>query len=198
MLKLRARTKEELNRAISKIVQKLSFEEKKELFDSILVEKAAETVPLSIFSAGIPGLEAVVLYLKNVQKKKVNEIARLLNRSRTTIYSTFYNTGKYSQGKLNKITKAVVAKESIAQESITKGSIAKEGVAKEKGKFDRIVDLAVPCSIFSNRDFSILESLVSYLRDEKKLSLVQISRELGKSSSTVKTVYWRYKKKCQQ
>ena len=153
---MRAKKKEELLRFISKLVEELSFEEKKELFD-----EALNTVPLSIFKNN-SGLEAVVLYLKYVKNISVKEISKLLNRNVQTIYTT-YNKAKAKKVKLN---------------------------IKSK--------INVPIAIFSNRKFSFLESLVSYLRDQKNFTLVQISKLTNKSQSTIKTVYWRYKKKCKK
>jgi len=67
---------------------------------------------------------------------------------------------------------------------------------RKKGKLDCSGELFIPLSIFSNRRISILESLVSYLRDEEKLTLIQIAKILNKAYGTIKTVYWRYNKKC--
>ncbi len=62
-------------------------------------------------------------------------------------------------------------------------------------KLDLSSNLFIPISIFQNRKYSILESLVFYLRNEQKMKLVEIAKMLNKSQSTIKTVYWRYKKK---
>lgn len=51
-----------------------------------------------------------------------------------------------------------------------------------------------PLSVFSNRKFSILESLVSYLKSQQ-LSFKQISNLLQKDYRTIWTVYNRAKKK---
>jgi hypothetical protein len=61
--------------------------------------------------------------------------------------------------------------------------LVKEGVIK------------IPLEIFSERRFSVLELLVSYLKDYCQLSFAQISSLLQKDPRNVWTVYSRYKKK---
>ena len=55
--------------------------------------------------------------------------------------------------------------------------------------------LHLPVSIFQDRKYSVLESLVFYLRHERNMKLVDIAKLLNKAPSTIKTVYWRHKKK---
>lgn len=136
---------------VSKLVSLLTEEEKKEIFRT-------KELPISIFSGKHSGLEAVILYLKDVEKKSTKEIATILNRKLSTIYTT------YKQG-------------------------------KKKGKIILKSKTQIPWTIFSNRQFSILECLVSYLKIEKKLSLTEISRKLNRSYSTIKTVNRRYHEK---
>jgi hypothetical protein len=67
---------------------------------------------------------------------------------------------------------------------------------KLKGKLDTSdYSFSISIDVFSNRKFSILESLVAHLKDKHGLRFVTISKLLGKNYSTVKTVYSRYKKK---
>lgn len=150
--------REKLVKAVFELVNELSSEEKKKIFDEVLSESS---VPVSIFKNN-SGLEALVLYLKNNQKKSVKDIAKLLNRNVQTIYSTY-----------NKIK-------------------------NKKIKLHLKSTINIPLTIFSDRKLSILESLVSYLKEEQNLTLIKISKLIGKSQSTIKTVYWRYKKKCQK
>ena len=56
--------------------------------------------------------------------------------------------------------------------------------------FDK--SIVIPLSIFSDRNYSMLESLVAYLVNEG-YSLVKISSLLGKKYNTIKTVYRRHK-----
>jgi hypothetical protein len=69
---------------------------------------------------------------------------------------------------------------------------------KSKIKFKKNLDISdtlikIPYNIFANRKYSVLESIVSYLKDKQKLSFKEISYTLNKSYSTIKTVYGRYK-----
>ncbi len=71
---------------------------------------------------------------------------------------------------------------------------------KSKIKFKDSLDvsdssIAIPFDIFKNRKYSILESIVVYLKDKQGLSFAQISLLLNKNYSTIKTVYRRYKLK---
>lgn len=71
---------------------------------------------------------------------------------------------------------------------------------KSKVKYREKLDdsdysIIIPANIFSNRKYSILESLVQHLRDKQNLPLIQISKLLRKKYSTIRTVYWRYNKK---
>tara|TARA_Y100000310_G_C20702101_1_gene830872 strand:- start:9985 stop:10473 length:489 start_codon:yes stop_codon:yes gene_type:complete len=70
--------------------------------------------------------------------------------------------------------------------------------AKVKQKFPSDLDLSdssilIPLNIFTNRQYSILESIVFYLIDKKSLSISDISKLLNKSQSTIRTVQRRYK-----
>ncbi|MBW2976607.1 hypothetical protein KY347_04125 [Candidatus Woesearchaeota archaeon] len=67
---------------------------------------------------------------------------------------------------------------------------------KFKGKLDiSDASVVIPYKIFANRKYSVLESLVAYLKGKQKLSFTQISLVLNKHYSTIKTVYRRYKMK---
>ena len=53
----------------------------------------------------------------------------------------------------------------------------------------------IPISIFENRDLSILENVVMFLKDSLNWKLVQIARTLNKKSTTISTAYSRAKEK---
>ncbi len=53
----------------------------------------------------------------------------------------------------------------------------------------------VPVSLFSNRMYSVLESLVTYLKDKKNLSYNEIASALEKHYQTVWTTYRKAKDK---
>ena len=67
--------------------------------------------------------------------------------------------------------------------------------AKKNVEVDVVSEFYLPVSIFSDRRFSVLESLAAYLHETSKLSFKQISELTGKNSKTIWTVYHRYKVK---
>jgi len=62
---------------------------------------------------------------------------------------------------------------------------------KLKGKSDSFI----PARIFQNRKFSVLENLVSYLRQEQNISYREIAKLINRNYRTVLTVYRRFRKK---
>ncbi len=88
--------KSEVVEIILQLVSRLSEEQKKELIDNLL--KKEEGLPISIFRSGISGLEAIVVYLKETKNKSIAEIAALLKRKKSTIYTTYQKAKR----KLNK------------------------------------------------------------------------------------------------
>lgn len=51
--------------------------------------------------------------------------------------------------------------------------------------------LVIPYSLFSQRTYSVLESIVKYLKEQKHLPLPKIALLLHRKYSTIKTVYQR-------
>jgi DNA-directed RNA polymerase specialized sigma24 family protein len=71
-----------------------------------------------------------------------------------------------------------------------------KAVKKLPKKFDVKEDnVSVPLSIIKNREYSVLESIVGYLKEEHELSYQDISELLGRAYKTIATVYRRYKLK---
>ena len=67
-----------------------------------------------------------------------------------------------------------------------------------KGRFSfelKKNELFIPLSIFKNRDLSILENLITHLKEECNISVKEISLLINKKLSTVWTAYNRAKKK---
>ncbi|MBA3064779.1 hypothetical protein FP803_05055 [Candidatus Woesearchaeota archaeon] len=62
---------------------------------------------------------------------------------------------------------------------------------KLKGKSD----IFIPVEIFQNRKFSVLENLVSYLKQEQSISYKEIAKLINRNYRTVLTVYRRFRKK---
>ena len=151
------RKNKELVDAILQLVSSLSREEKKEVLDQL--QQQTEGLPISIFRSGISGLEAIVVYLKDVKGLTITKISTLLNRKKSTLYTTYQK--------------------------------AKEKLSSEIDSSD--TSILIPYSIFADRNFAVLESLVAFLKDEMKFSLVKIATLLNKKYSTVRTVYVRHK-----
>ncbi len=86
-------------------------------------------------------------------------------------------------GILNRNSKTVWATYSKAVKKLPKRFVVKE---------DKI---SVPLSIIKSREYSVLESIVGYLKEEHELSYQDISELLGRSYRTIATVYRRYKLK---
>ena len=55
--------------------------------------------------------------------------------------------------------------------------------------------LNIPSYIFRDRTVSVLEAIVEYLKETKKLTFHQIAKLLGRDDRTVWTCYYRAKKK---
>jgi len=149
--------KEDLVQLLSDLVASLSQQEKQEILERILGKK--EGLPISIFRSGISGLEAIVVYLKDVNSLTIAEISTLLKRKKSTLYTTYQK--------------------------------AKEKLSSEIDSSD--TSIVIPYSIFADRNFAVLESLVAFLKDEMRFSFIKISTLLNKKYSTVRTVYVRYK-----
>lgn len=79
--------RDQLLQILSELVSPLSEKEKRDLLEQLLGKK--EGFPISIFKSRLSGLEAIVVYLKDVKGQSINEIAQLLNRKKSTIYTTY-------------------------------------------------------------------------------------------------------------
>jgi len=70
---------------------------------------------------------------------------------------------------------------------------------KKREKRDVIVDssseLSIPSSVFQNRNLSVLEAMVVYLKEDKSLKYSEIAKLLNRDDRTIWTVYNRAKKK---
>ncbi len=79
---------DKLLQILSELVSPLSEKEKRDLLEQLLGKK--EGFPISIFKSQLSGLEAIVVYLKDVKGQSINEITQLLNRKKSTIYTTYH------------------------------------------------------------------------------------------------------------
>lgn len=62
-------------------------------------------------------------------------------------------------------------------------------------KLDTDSDIFIPVSIFAVKKFSVLESLVAYLKEKEELRFVDIAGLLHRNQRTIWTVYQKYKEK---
>ncbi|MFA6088776.1 MAG: hypothetical protein WC755_02850 [Candidatus Woesearchaeota archaeon] len=65
------------------------------------------------------------------------------------------------------------------------------GSKKHPLLFESKSDIFVPCDIFKDRRFSVLENLIIYLKEEKNIEIKDIATKLVKTQSTIYTVYRR-------
>lgn len=143
---------------ISTLIGILSEEEKQQI---IRYAAGIDNIPISAFQAALSSLEIITKYLKEESKKSFKEIARILNRRLSTIYTTYKNSRIKFPGQLNTANSSIL----------------------------------IPVEIFQDREYSILESLVAYLKEKEHLSLKEISSHLNKNYNTSKTVYRRFRLK---
>jgi DNA-directed RNA polymerase specialized sigma24 family protein len=84
--------------AVITLVSSLSAHEKKQVLSKLIGEDA---LPISIFRSSLSPLEAIVFYLKHEKKKSITAIATLLQRKRSTLYTTYYKASKKLTGELD-------------------------------------------------------------------------------------------------
>ena len=156
----------ELNKAKKTITRILNDHHitKGELINLLFKEKDDVLIPLSIFSTNTPPLEVLVYYLIN-EGFSISQIARLTERSYTTIWLTHKKKNKTKRNKKKSGKKRVLNN-----------------------------NILLPISIF-NDQLSILESIVKYLKEVLNLRYYEIANLLGRDNRTVWTVYKRVKEK---
>ena len=125
-------------------------------------------LPIGIFRSKLGPLEAVVRYMKDILKYNFSQIAKLLSRDETTIWTSYNNS--LEKGK-------IILDVEMAYPHIKKS------------------DLIVPLSIFSERSISILEALCLYLKQNFNLNYREIGLLLERNERTIWTVISRASKK---
>jgi predicted DNA-binding protein (UPF0251 family) len=138
----------------------------KEIIDMLKKREDYASIPASIFNNSLCPLENVVLYLHIKLGFTQTQIAGILSRDHTTIWTTISNA-------LKKTTKS-------------------RYLASLQGKNEGIV---VPVNIFSDDKLSILESVSIYMKDRFNMSYHEIALVLGKDDRTIWTVVNRARKK---
>lgn len=143
---------------------KLLPREKKERIAAFLREeiKPQYTIPVTVIATDtLSSLEAIVKYLKEVYMLSFIEIARLLNRDKRTIWTTYHN----AKAKMRKRFRTHTSKTEI------------------------------PVSLFTDRQISVLEHIVEYLKTECKMTNREVARALNKNYRTILSVHRRYVQK---
>ncbi|MBR9699138.1 hypothetical protein GOV09_01630 [Candidatus Woesearchaeota archaeon] len=150
------RERTEVISEISRLLSGLREDERRQIL--VNIESLQEDIPISAFRSPISGLEVIVKFLKENARRTTKEIAKILNRKLTTIYTTYSATKIKHPEPLDLTGRGIL----------------------------------IPTQIFQNRRYSILESLVAFLKENKRFSLHEIAALLNKQYNTVKTVYRRY------
>jgi len=122
-------------------------------------------IPVNIFRENLSPAEALCKYLKENLGLKFSEIARLINRDERTVWINYKNSAKKMREKIS----------------------IKEKEGEKRVEF-------VGLEIFSDRKLSILEALVSYLK-EKGFRNSEIAEMLGKDQRNVWTLLARAREK---
>jgi len=68
-------------------------------------------------------------------------------------------------------------------------------LAKKDNFLGSVLNISIPSCIFMDRRLSVLEILVEYLIESKKMKYSEIARLLNRNDRTIWTVYDRSKKK---
>ncbi|MEK6893667.1 MAG: hypothetical protein AABX07_05705, partial [Nanoarchaeota archaeon] len=130
------------------------------------------TIPTAIFTDKLGCLEAITKYLKENLEMSYHEIAQILNRNDRTIWATYHKALKKQPAPVN----------------LEKTMIMLPVMKLEK------VFLVLPVSIFKDRNLTILESIVIYLK-KKGLKYNEIAKLLNRDQRNVWTIHSKAEKK---
>jgi len=191
------------------------------LFLPITTIETERSIPVSVFAADIPALEAATLYLRDKQLLSYQKIADILQKNYKTIYTAYQRAKKKKlpvkriiQFPIDILTDKLTVFESVVkhlheEQEISLSKIAQilhrdkrniwQIYANAKAKVPRRTvakgaTFWVPIHIFSAK-LSPTEAVVLYLRAKKKLSFSEIARLLSKEYRTIWTIYDRARKK---
>lgn len=129
-------------------------------------EQPQNHIPLFAFKTSKLGmLETAVKYLVEENGLRIEQIARLLNRSYTTIHSTYRKTKQKHPEKFS-----------------------------EKKEFSGKKGILIDATIFSDRSKSPLHSIIAFLKDERQMTFTQIARALSRDVRNISATYYKYKR----
>ena len=104
----------ELVQLLSHVLETLSEDEQQDVLSHVQQKK--DGVPISAFRATLSSLEIVVRYLRDVRRKQFKEIATILNRKLSTIYTTYQKSQKKYPHSLDCSDRSVILPLSIARD----------------------------------------------------------------------------------
>lgn len=149
-------------------------------------------------------IENITFYLKNKYKIDDEQLKELIIKKRTRITIPIVVFNK-KIGALETVVKYLKENYKLRFKEISKllnrsyttiSNSYKNSLKKyPKGLIVKDVKYTIPVSILKNRKFSVLEIIVSYLKDNFDLKFSQIANLLKRNVKTVWTVYRRYKRK---
>lgn len=166
-LKISVGKKRELVEAILQLVSSLSHEERKEVLDQL--QRKSEGLPISIFRSGVSGLEAIVLYLKDVQGLSITQISHLLKRQKSTLYTTYRKAKQKLPQKLDYTDTSIIIPYQIFADR--QFAVLESLVAYLK---DEIELPLVKISTLLNKNYSTVRTV--YVRYQKKYQHAQAKK----------------------
>jgi len=181
---LHLKKRKELIKQISTIISSLTIEEKQKIRDEILRTKQISTIISS---------------LTIEEKQKIRD--EILKTKQIGMPISVFKAALSGLEIITKYLKEVENKsfKEISKILNRKLSTIYNTYNNSKTKFKAKLDISdysttIPFDIFTNRKYSILESIVAYLKD-KQLSFAKISSLLNRNYNTIKTTYHRFKLK---
>jgi len=157
----------------------------------LLQQKTLENIEKSITELEQHGLsfEDILNLIKKQRQQKTNIPLSIFNKKLSSLESIV----KYlkENGNLNYKNIALLLNRNYNPIRIT----YKNSKNKLRKDLDVSSKQSIPINIFSNKKFSILENLVSYLKDSLKFSYHEIAIILNRDDRTIWTIYSRYKNK---
>lgn len=167
----RQRSLDELDSLINFFLEKnsISYDEVINLLKEKTSSESLVSMPLFYFRMrAFSPLQIIVFYLVEEKKMTIKEIGSLLHK-RSSVVEKSYNEAKLINIKLCSF------------------------LSQEKNYIQN--SLMIPLLIFSSPYLSPMESLIKYLKDDKKLKYNEIARLLNRDARTVWTAYHRAKYK---
>lgn len=146
------------------ILETLSKKYNKTPFELITHIENKILIPISLFKQEKP-LTAVVTFIIENHKLSYTQIGKILNRSTKTIWQAYNNTQTKKENQKKKIS-----------QNFTQ---------YERTRFD------IPVEYFYKNNLSILETVVTFLKEEHKLTYKKISSILFRDQRTIWTIYNR-------